>query len=92
MENEVEPTSSIPRLRGFVIQAERGGEGGIWVWCCHCGCFHVHGWTPEAYPALRVAHCGNPASPFKKGGYIIEELRLKDLLTEAGAKKSQLRF
>lgn len=36
-------------------------------WCSYCGVEHTHG----AGSGHRQAHCKNPASPYRKGGYIL---------------------
>jgi hypothetical protein len=46
------------------IVCERVGDQ-LRFWCTYCKAFHYHG----AEPGHRVAHCHNPGSPYKQGGY-----------------------
>ena len=44
-------------------------EGDTWrFYCRHCREWHQHGHGP----GRRVAHCTNPRSPYRTGGYYIE--------------------
>ncbi|WP_231293206.1 hypothetical protein [Enterococcus gallinarum] len=45
------------------------------VWCPYCFKWHFHG----KKDGMRVAHCTNPHSPFKKTGYIIKLATRNDL-------------
>ena len=47
----------------------------IAVWCPYCSKWHFHG----KKDGMRVAHCINPYSPFKKTGYIIKLATRNDL-------------
>ena len=42
-------------------------RGCYYVWCDHCGKYHQHG----AVDGPRVAHCADPASPYKATGYTL---------------------
>lgn len=49
------------------------------VWCQHCVAWHAHGHGGAKAPlgagdGHRVAHCHNPASPYKGTGYTIREI------------------
>ena len=52
----------------------------IRFWCEYCKKYHIHG-APrreKEHPGHRGAHCINPDSPFKKGGYILEWPEIKE--------------
>lgn len=53
-----------PRRRGSVASWE--------CWCPFCACYHVHG----DGPGHRVAHCNDPASPFRNTGYVLKKERV----------------
>jgi hypothetical protein len=58
----------------ILLAYERNHEGHLSVWCPYCICFHHHG-TGEGH---RVAHCSNPDSPYKNGGYVIKKPGAKE--------------
>jgi hypothetical protein len=67
-----------PILRGFPISNTQ-----IAVYCPYCDYFHKHGWDQnEGNDAgdlfHKVAHCSNPYSPFKNGGYYVALHRKSD--------------
>lgn len=52
-------------------------HGQVKAWCPFCEKWHIHGYTGKITKAIKIghwaAHCHNPKSPFRDGGY---ELKL----------------
>ena len=46
------------------------------AWCVYCVQWHWHGAgkAPGAGDGPRAAHCVNPKSPYRVGGYVLQEM------------------
>ncbi len=63
------------QFKGYpVLLAYQVSDKQLAVWCPYCVDWHYHGLNSTHV----VAHCINEASPFKKGGYVVQQGTAKD--------------
>jgi hypothetical protein len=78
-------TQSDSRTRVLPAYRVAGKTPTLKVWCDYCRVWHGHG-EPAGH---RVAHCLNPDSPYRRGGYDLEVVG--DFTEEVRASKRGIR-